>query len=219
MLPLKEVKKALLLVPPTGRYMRDPRCQAPVDTRVAESARPPMDLAYIASILEEDNIECIIKDYPMEKARWEDYKGDLLSFDPDMVAVSTTLPTLDRDLLGFEIAKQINRGIVTVAKGAHFSYLDKWPNGYEDIDIAVWDESPFVFRDLFRKDAKDITGSTIRCGEELVKNNGISLLDYIDDLPFPARHLLNNRFYLRPDTNEPMAFILTGIGCPYKCIF
>jgi hypothetical protein len=58
--------KALLINPPTGRYMRADRCQAPVDTRVAEPPRPPMDLASIAAVMERKGAQCRIRDYPME---------------------------------------------------------------------------------------------------------------------------------------------------------
>ena len=41
----------------------------------------------------------------------------------------------------------------------------------------------------------------------------------LDSRPFPARHLMNNALYKRPDTDEPMATIQTARGCPSACVF
>ncbi|HII72555.1 TPA: hypothetical protein HA265_07400, partial [Candidatus Woesearchaeota archaeon] len=54
-------KKALLINPPTGKYMRDDRCQAPVESMTAQPARAPMDLSYMAATLEQAGLLCKIK--------------------------------------------------------------------------------------------------------------------------------------------------------------
>ena len=41
----------------------------------------------------------------------------------------------------------------------------------------------------------------------------------LDSQPFPARQLMNNALYIRPDTKEPMATIQTARGCPSQCVF
>lgn len=46
-----KIKKALLIYPPTGMYMRDDRCQAPVNGLTAQPMRAPLDLAYMAATL------------------------------------------------------------------------------------------------------------------------------------------------------------------------
>jgi anaerobic magnesium-protoporphyrin IX monomethyl ester cyclase len=47
-----------------------------------------------------------------------------------------------------------------------------------------------------------------------------SLLDDLDQLPFPARDLLPNKNYCSPFTlSNPFTFMYSGRGCSYKCIF
>ncbi|MBI2556067.1 MAG: radical SAM protein [Planctomycetes bacterium] len=41
----------------------------------------------------------------------------------------------------------------------------------------------------------------------------------LDKIPFPARDLMKNHLYTRPDTSEPQATIQTSKGCPSQCIF
>ena len=43
--------------------------------------------------------------------------------------------------------------------------------------------------------------------------------DDLDAQPFPARELMRNELYIRPDTKEPMATIQTARGCPSQCVF
>ncbi len=201
--------------------MRDPRCQAPVDTRVAEPPRPPMDLAYIAAVLGENGVSCTIRDYPAERKGWASYKGDIASLKPDMIIITTTIPTLERDLFSLEIAKDYDKEIFTVAKGPHLFYFDREiMHKDKNIDLMVWEESPVIFKELLWEESLyRIKGTTFRYNGEIVKNEKRPDENYINKLPLPARRLLGNALYRTPDTDEPIAFILTGMGCPHRCIF
>ena len=53
-------KKAFLIVPPTGKYIREERCQTPLDELHTVALRPPMDLLYMGAVLEQAGIECRI---------------------------------------------------------------------------------------------------------------------------------------------------------------
>lgn len=213
--------KALLINPPTGRYMRSDRCQAPADSRVAEPPRPPMDLAYCAAVLEKIGVECKIEDYSMQGQGWPEAIADLDSFKPEMLFISTTTPTIEDDLTICDAAKKINPKMLTVAKGAHLLVFDKEILAkFKNLDVAIRGEPEIIIKDLAStKDYSGISGITYRKDSEIIRNPDNPFEDNLDNLPFPARHLLNNRLYRTPDTNEPIAFINTARGCPYKCIF
>jgi anaerobic magnesium-protoporphyrin IX monomethyl ester cyclase len=213
--------KALLINPPTGRYMRSDRCQAPVDSRVAEPPRPPMDLAYCAAALEKIGVECKIKDYPMQGQGWPEAIADLNSFKPGMLFISTTTPTIEDDLTICGAAKKINPKMLTVAKGAHLLVFDKEIlTKFKHLDVAVRGEPEIIIQGLVNaEDYSGISGITYKKDSKIIRNPDKPFEDNLDNLPFPARHLLNNRLYRTPDSNDPIAFINTGRGCPYKCIF
>ena len=44
-------------------------------------------------------------------------------------------------------------------------------------------------------------------------------IDNLDKLPFPARHLVDNNIYRRPDNNKVQAVIKVSRGCPFHCFF
>lgn len=41
----------------------------------------------------------------------------------------------------------------------------------------------------------------------------------LDDIPFPARHLLKNDLYLSPETGNPLTVVHGNRGCPAHCVF
>jgi len=213
--------KALLINPPTGRYIRSDRCQAPVDSRVAEPPRPPMDLAYIASVLERVGVEARIKDYPMEGRGFKKAAADLSSFMADMLIIDVTTPTIKNDLIICDIAKSINPRIMTIAKGAHFLVFDREILAeFKNLDVVVRGEPEMTIKELAGgREYSQVLGITFRQNFEIIRNPDRSFLDDLDGLPFPARHLFNNHLYRTPDTNEPIAFISTSRGCPQRCIF
>jgi anaerobic magnesium-protoporphyrin IX monomethyl ester cyclase len=45
------------------------------------------------------------------------------------------------------------------------------------------------------------------------------LREKLDELPFPARHLLRNEIYRSPETGNPLTVVHGNRGCPAKCIY
>ncbi|MFC1808252.1 B12-binding domain-containing radical SAM protein [Candidatus Omnitrophota bacterium] len=217
----RPINKVLLIYPPTGYYMRDDRCQAPVEGMTAQPARAPMDLAYMGAVLEQDGIRCKIRDYPAEGLSWPDLKKDLNDFKPDMLAFSITTPTLKDDLKACKIAKLIDPDIFTVSKGAHYSEEDE--NIIKDcpeLDLIIRGESEFAISEIVRSERlSEVLGITYRSNGNIIKAPDRPFLEDLDLLPHPARHLLNNNLYLTPDTNKPIAYIYSGRGCPHQCIY
>lgn len=219
----KKISKAFLLYPPTGVYMRDDRCQAPVEGMTAQPNRAPLDLAYMAAILERLGLVCKIGDYAAKKSTWEELRRDVESFMPDMLLVSVTTPTLQHDLAACAIAKKINSSMLTVAKGAHFTPKDdgsllKFP----ELDLVIRGESEHAVEDIaLGKNYSDILGLAWRQNGTVVRNADRPYIEVedLDKLPFPARHLMNNDLYLAPDTGEAITMINTGRGCPHQCIY
>lgn len=213
--------KALLINPPTGLFVREDRCQSAVGDFAVSFLRPPHDLMLIASSIRDIGAKCTIKDYPVEKKTWLDFKNDLYDFSPDILILSVTTPSLEEDLKACKIAKEINPKITTIAKGAHFNLDDSAIlRDYNELDIVVRNESFLTVKEIIlHRKPEDIKGITFRYNEKIIRNPDIDFLEDLDKLPIPARELINNNLYLRPDTRQPMAVIETARGCPYECIF
>lgn len=216
--------RVLLVNPPTGVYLREDRCQAPVRSMMAQGARPPMDLAYIAATCREAaGAECRIKDFPMEGGGWSALETELQNFRPDILVISTTTPTFKRDMVAAEKAHGILGDSVTcIGKGAHFSDHDEEALlEHTELDIAVRGESELVIAELVSgKDPADVPGvSRLDFDGKFTRNPDRLPPENLDSLPFPARDLLRNELYQDPETGSPLTPVLTSRGCPGRCIF
>jgi anaerobic magnesium-protoporphyrin IX monomethyl ester cyclase len=215
-------RRVLFAVPPTGLYIREDRCQTPIEDMKTIALRPPIDLMYSAASTEEAGCECRLVDYPAERTGWPALEKDIRDFKPHVIMLSITTPSLHKDAKAATLAKSIDPNILTVAKGAHFHVLDRETlQTYKDIDCVIRGEYELTCRELGQgKPLKEILGITYRTAEgEIVQNGTRPFIDDLDSIPFPARRLTNNSLYFRPDTLEPQTTIVTNRGCPHSCIY
>lgn len=217
---LFSMKRALLINPPTGQYIRDDRCQVPVKG-LSSSLRMPLDLAYMAAALESVGVECLIRDYPAVGGSADLFFADLETFRPEALFVSATTPTLERDLAICRQAKDLYPALLIVIKGAQFTVEAKQilpENRF--LDVAIKNECELAAREIGEgKSLAAISGLAYRQGAMILETAARPYLENLDELPFPARHLLNNALYVRPDTLEPQTSILASRGCPRGCMF
>ena len=214
-------RRALLINPPSGLYIREERCQVPVKGLTATAPRPPIDLAYLGAILEREGVECFIRDYPVEGRGWRELKNDLSSLSPDILLVNVTTPTFELDMKACELAKEINPSIITMAKGGHTTVFDELAlRNHPYLDIVLRGECEKTMEELAKDiPLEEIKGITYREDGRIKRNPDREFIEDLDSLPFPARHLLNNSLYRRPDTNELQTTIQTNRGCPGSCVF
>ena len=205
--------------PPTGRYIRDTRCQASVKDIFAISDRPPVDLAYIAGAISFHGDECIIRDYPVEQFNMEELEIEIKNLNADYVVINTTLFTYKEDLSICTIIKSIDEKIVIIAKGAiFFQNPTEIMNEFPLLDIAVSGEEEQTFEELAeQKDLQTINNITFRREEE-IKNNPRKL-NHEFTIKKPRIDLIDHERYRRPDMDTMQATIVVGRGCPGKCIY
>ena len=130
-------------------------------------------------------------------------------------------PTLEDDLNAARLAKEFDPEIVTVTKGAHFKDLDlETLDGHADLDVAMRGEYEETVVDLAQgKPWGEVAGITYRQNGKAVRTAERPFIADLDRIPFPARHLIDNSVYYRPDTGAIQATLVTERGCPYPCIF
>jgi radical SAM superfamily enzyme YgiQ (UPF0313 family) len=214
--------RAMLIYPPTGLFDRTDRCQTPLEFASAQGARPPMDLAYMAAALEAEDVECRVRDYPMQGGAWDRLRLDLREFRPDWLFFSITSFSFNADCAAARIAKETAPGIRTVAKGAHFKlHGTDMLQAHPALDIAITGECELAAGELVRhaEDLERVPGIAFRGPRGLIETRQRPPLEEMDRLPVPARHLLDNRLYTLPSTGEPLTVVLASRGCPHHCIF
>jgi magnesium-protoporphyrin IX monomethyl ester (oxidative) cyclase len=212
------------------------------------SVYQPLDLAYIAAVLEKEH-EVEIIDAPTEGWRHLEevdatkYRQGLTNkeiadrirqFSPDIVGI--TIPFSGWCGPAYElvsVVKGIDKDITTVLCGLHASARPKECLTNPDIDYVVIGEPEQTMLELasaLKKENSDL--EKVR-GIGFVKNGQTIItparppIEDLDSLPFPARHLLPMQEYfeavketsLRGEVCKPWAMMITSRGCPYDCVF
>src|SRR5215218_7866635 len=98
-------RRVFFVVPPTGLYIREDRCQTPIEEMKTIALRPPIDLMYSAGSAEAAGCECKLTDYPGERQTWCDLEKDIREFQPDVIILSITTPSLHKDVEAARLAK------------------------------------------------------------------------------------------------------------------
>ncbi len=210
-------KKILLIYPPSPVLNREDRCQQPTKELIVIPPLPPTDLMYLAAVSEKAGLEAKIADY----SQGGNYERDLKEFKPDYLLVNVATPTFNSDISAITRAKEILPGITVIAKGAAFMehtldlmYFAK------NIDYILYGEPEETLRELLIGVAPYRILGLYYWDDIRVKFTGSRpFLRDLDSLPFPARHLVDNTLYRRPDTNEVQAVIKVSRGCPFHCFF
>ena len=220
---MKKPERALFVVPPTGQFIREDRCQTPIEKLRTVALRPPIDLMYAAACFEQIGAECKLVDYPGELWGWERLERDIRDFKPDAIILSITTPSFEDDMKAAALAKKIDPNITTIAKGAHFNTLDeKAMREHPELDLALRGEYEMTCLELAegKPPLKDVLGITWRDDEgNVIRNEGRALPNDLDLIPYPARHLANNKLYIRPDNDQMQTTLVTNRGCPFSCSY
>lgn len=210
-------KRILLIYPPSPVMNREDRCQQPTKDLIVIPPLPPTDLMYLAAIAEQQGFDAKIKDY----SQGGDYENDLKEFKPDYLVINIATPTLEHDLEAVKKAKGLNPNIITIAKGAAFLTLaEKIISEHDELDFGILGEAEKTLEEILQEKQKsEILGIYYKENGEVKFTGNRPFIEDLDSLPFPARHLVDNNIYRRPDNNKVQATIKVERGCPFHCFF
>lgn len=200
--------KVLLINPPARNLTRE------------EVVTPPLGLAYLASSIQPDGHRIKILDAFAQGINWNQFEEEVKKEKADLIGIGGMTPIIDNTLRAIQICRPHARYIVT--GGPHFSvHKQEFFRDCPDLDFGIAGEGEESFRILLErleegKDPWDVPGLV---GPENF-NPPANFKKKLDDIPFPARHLLPNesyRYALWP--GKKVTTMITSRGCPYRCIF
>ena len=178
----------------------------------------PLGLSYIAGSLEHNGHEVQVLDLLVSRYSREKIARKIEEYQPDVVGItSVTLnyPVASKIL---KHCKDINGDINTVIGGPHVTFcavetLTEAPW----IDIVVRGEGERTMLDIVKgKRPEDIPGIAYRKNGTIMLTDDRPLIENLDELPPPARHLFPLSRYHALDSHYSL---VTGRGCPFSCIF
>ena len=191
-----------------------------------KSTHPHLGLGYIASYLRKKGFTDILiieENEPLTAIR---------KFSPDVVGFFSYTPNYSKVLtIAMKVKKEL--GIPVILGGPHISSLPhKLDNAF---DIGVLGEAEQTMAELMnllrtgRLDKENLSlvdGICYHSEGHVIVNKERGPIKNLDEIPFPARDLLDMKYYLSEEndilsTQEKIrgTTIITSRGCPYRCIY
>jgi radical SAM superfamily enzyme YgiQ (UPF0313 family) len=235
----------ILLIQPPVRYISGAR-------KISVSI--PLGLLYIAAVLEENSFNVEVYDAQINihvpsfnntddsvhiGDSWEIVASEIEKRSPDLVGITGSFTTQrDSVIRTAEIVKKINRDTVTVVGGNHASVKpDDFFNMTGAVDMVCMGEGEYTMLDIVRRlrdggALETIPGTAVRSIDGIKVNPRRPYIKDIDELPFPAYHLVSIEDYFLVNKrgfrgrlcwpykgSERAVSVITSRGCPYDCIF
>jgi len=184
-----------------------------------------MGLAYIAAVLEKNKHNVDIMDIDAEGINTEKFTELVKTRKYSIAGFTMTTPTFSSSVKLAELVKRHSPQTKTVFGGIHPTIKPYEVADLECVDVVVKGEGEMALSEI----AEYVEGgrelSTIK-GIAYTKNGQVQespprlLIDDLDSIPFPARHLFKVKSYTYPDAlYGDTAPIFTSRGCPGRCTF
>jgi len=187
---------------------------------------PPLGLLYIAAYLGKHSDHKVgVLDTQVEEMGYDELEATVAEKKPDVVGITTMTFTLIDVIKTVQLVKSVDKGIKVVLGGSH---VHLYPNETIDIpgvDYLVLGEGEVAFAQLIESlDDTDrlekSTGLVFKVGRNVVNTGIRDMIDNLDELPFPARHLTPYwRYSSLLAKRMPITTMFTSRGCPYRCAF
>lgn len=142
------------------------------------------------------------------------------AFQPDMVGISFATAVSTSAYYLARLLKKYRPDLPLIAGGFHPTVLPHEPLGNGLFDFVVRGEGEDTFRELVtgidrHEDYTDIQGISFMRDGEVVHNPCRPYIRNIDDIPFPAFHLLHDA----KSQLDACVGITAARGCPYQCTY
>jgi len=171
-------------------------------------------ICYIAAYLRKHGYEVILKSIEINSL---DY-SEITKLAPDVIGI----PVYDANKAKvfetcIELKKLLPETVMCIGGSVPTCYGRDVLEECSEIDIAIKGEGELTFFELLSKLEKgdaldDVKGIVFRKGTDIVENEVRPLIDNMNDLPFPARDILEQK-------DIKVAQISTSRGCTANCSF
>jgi radical SAM superfamily enzyme YgiQ (UPF0313 family) len=187
------------------------------------SCMPPLGIAYIASYLEQQGISAAIIDGQAERLLPEEIVKRVQESHPKYIGITATTALI---FPAYKIAaalKAVCPDITIILGGVHPTVLPEEALAQPSVDGVVRGEGEQTLLEIIRgKSRETIDGLSYRANGQIRHNKERVLFADLNELPFPAYHLLPMKKYYPASgayRRLPATSIMATRGCPGKCTF
>ena len=190
---------------------------------------PPLGVAYVAAALEKAGFQVKILDNYLLKQPIDHVKLEIKRLSPEIVGISCGSVTYRRCIETAKAVKEVLPSCKVVVGGPHPSFMPDSMLQHPEIDYVVLGEGERAIVELAINITKceddsaiaTIPGIAYRHEEKMIKTAPRFISD-LDQIPYPARHLLPMHLYDRTIeflSVRPVDTMNVIRGCPYNCAF
>jgi anaerobic magnesium-protoporphyrin IX monomethyl ester cyclase len=190
---------------------------------------PPLGLSYVAGALEKAGFQVEMLDNYMLNKPIDEVKQLVKGLNPGIVGITCGSATYRRCLETAQAVKETLPTCKVVVGGWHASYLPDSLLEKPEVDFVVMGEGERAMVEL----ARHITTSNDEAGlatiagvgykhDGALAKNAPRFIENMDEIPFPARHLLPMHLYDRTIeflSARPADVMNISRGCPFSCAF
>ncbi|GJQ51002.1 MAG: B12-binding domain-containing radical SAM protein [Candidatus Kuenenia stuttgartiensis] len=186
-----------------------------------------MGIGYIAAVLEKSGYEVAIIDKTIACSEVGSLVNEILLQEPDILGFYCFSENFKTVMEILKIVKDKSPSTITAIGGPHVYGLPKQGMAFDCVDFSFWGEAEESFLKLIQNNFNPemfryIDGLIYREAGE-IKVNTMALIQDLNKLPFPARHLYPPLDMYRPSIlaykRLPATGMLTSRGCAFKCVF
>ena len=199
---------------------------------MGEYLPPPSALLILAAYVERElpGVDIDIIDCQADRLDWKGLEKYIESTDPSMILTSGFTTNAYSCARTCEIAKTVNKNIVTIVGGVHFSFTpEESLQIFPEIDYIVRGEGELTLVDLIRtilngKKINEVLGISFQKNKKIIHTQQRPLIETLDSLPFPAYHLVEKNirryhFTMMAGRNTQYMILEGARGCEYQCSF
>jgi len=190
---------------------------------------PPLGLAYVAAALEQNGYHVHVYDNYLLEHNIEEVKSEVKKRSPEIVGITCSSLTYSRCIETAKAVKEACPSCKTVVGGPHPSYMPQTLLKHAEIDYVVMGEgeqamvrlAASILKGEKKSAIAKIPGVACEIDGKMVKTPPEFISD-LDQVPFPARHLLLMKMYDRSLSYlnvKPVDTMSVLRGCPYKCAY
>ncbi|MDD5556316.1 MAG: radical SAM protein [bacterium] len=186
---------------------------------------PNLSIAYLAALLEKLGHDVRITDANARGIGVEDTVRELRDHAPDVIGFNLLTEPFLESLDWIRPIKEAMR-VPVIVGGFHLKLYPRETMTHRCIDYAVigpgWKTMPELLAEIDGggRNLDRVLGIAYRADGEVVLTAPREDPTTLDDVPFPARHLLPNDRYTTILTRHwPITVMLSGMGCPFRCLY
>lgn len=185
----------------------------------------PPGLLYLGAVLESSGYEvrAVDANAALNPRSAEEIVSLARDFEPDVIGM-TIVTQLAREAYRLASLLRIHTGARLIAGGPHPSMVPQEPLRFGFDAVCVGEGEPVIAEAVTAlaedRDLTGVPGLVYRDDDDVIRHNSAApVVEELDALPAPARHLVSPQDFRPPGSAEQFGDILSSRGCPCRCSY